>query len=116
MDEQARLPAEIRASADPAIQDYLAFQDRQIAVLQPPPHPEVPDEVRAGILRAYDERIDVFCYVFGFPQPDYLRTMHRDEMKRRELAVVRPPTNFRRWYSATVRAIVRETRRPVFRP
>jgi hypothetical protein len=81
----------------------------------PRPRPEVPDDVRSGILRAYDERIDVFCHVFGFPQPDYLRTMHRDEWLRREHAVVPPPANYRRWYSSTYRVIAREAGRPSFR-
>jgi transposase len=34
MDEQPRLRAEVRASANPEIQTYLAFQEDQIAVLQ----------------------------------------------------------------------------------
>lgn len=81
----------------------------------PPPSPEVPDEVRAGILRAYDERIDVFCYAFGFPRPDYLRSMHRDEELRREHAVVPPPTSYRRWYPSTYRAVARAAGRPSVR-
>lgn len=74
----------------------------------PDPDPQVPPEVRAGILRAYDERIDVFCHVFGFPSPDDLATLHLHEWERREAAVVPPPQHDTRWYSSTYRAVARQ--------
>lgn len=78
----------------------------------PPPRPDVPVDVREGILRAYDERVDVFCRVFGFREPEYLRTIPVDERRRREQAIVPPPKSYRRWYPSTLRAVVQEAGRP----
>jgi hypothetical protein len=76
----------------------------------PDPRPEVPPDVRAGILRAYAARIDVFCDVFGFPCPRHLWTLPLDEWRRREQAVVPPPAHYTRWYPSTYRAVLVQAR------
>jgi hypothetical protein len=79
------------------------------------PQPLVPDEVRAAILRAYHERVDVYCHVFGFPSPGYLYDLDFDEWRRREDAAVLPPAGYSRWYSSTLRAVVEQAGLPVRR-
>ena len=56
-------------------------------------------------------KIDVFCHVFGFDGPDYLGKMHVDEWRRREAAVIPPPSDFKRWYPSTLRAVLAELKR-----
>jgi hypothetical protein len=87
--------------AEPVARIVLATQDEL-----PTPVPDVPADVRRGMLRAYDEQIDVFWDVFGFDPPDYLGTLDDDELRRREESVVRPPINYTRWYDSTYRAVV----------
>jgi hypothetical protein len=75
------------------------------------PLPTVPWEVRRGVLRAYREKTDVFCHVFGIEGPDYLGKMHVDEWRRREAAVIPPPSDYKRWYPSTLRAVLAELKR-----
>ena len=78
----------------------------------PPPPPTVPDEVREGVLRAYRERVDVFCPVFGFPGPPHLGKVHLDEWRRRQDAYAPPPPTGR-WYWSVYRAIAKQAGYPI---
>lgn len=79
------------------------------------PTPDVPDEVRAAIIRAYRDRVDVYCHVFGFESPGYMASMHFDERRRREAVAVPPPTDQSRWYDSTMRAVISEAGLPLGR-
>jgi hypothetical protein len=73
----------------------------------PEPDPDLPAEVRDGILRAYDDRADVFSHVFGFPAPTYMASLNIAERQSREAAYAPPPTKYTRWYWSTYRAVAR---------
>jgi hypothetical protein len=79
----------------------------------PDPDPDVTPEARAAIVKAFDDRVDVFCTAFGFPSPAYMRKMHRDEWRRREAAAIPEPTGYSRWYWPTLRAVARRAGRSV---
>ena len=94
---------------DHAIRDI--FQNRRNDL--PHPNPAVPDDVRTGILRAYDERLDVLCGIFGFAEPDYVTTLPFEERARRQDAVIPPGTTWTRWYPATIREVARRAGRVI---
>jgi hypothetical protein len=79
----------------------------------PDPDPDVTDEARAAIIKAFDDRLDVLCSAFGFPSPTYIGKMHRDEWDRRQAAAIPAPSGYSKWYWATFRAVARRAGRSV---
>lgn len=94
-----------------AIEAVLAGRTEELAA----PDPDVPDDIRAAIIRAYHDRVDVYCHVFGFDIPAHMYRMHIDEWRRREAAAVPPPEGRSKWYGSTLQAVVRRAGLPLGR-